>query len=152
MSRAVSPVVGVVTLIALTVLLTVTLLGTAALELSEPGPTVSLAVSVDAGADRIELTHQGGEKLDVVELELHIAVEGEPLRHQPPVPFFAADGFESGPEGAFNSASENSLRAGERTSLAVAATNRPLIQPGATVTVRLTVGETLVYDDDVTAR
>lgn len=151
MPRAVSPVVGVVTLVGITVLLSVTLLGTAAMDLSQPGPTASLAVSVDAATDRIELSHRGGNELAVAEMEIHVTVDGEPLRYQPPVPFFAADGFESGPVGAFNSASTDTLRAGERTSFAVATTNAPAIHQGSTVSVRVTVRERVVYDGETTA-
>lgn len=152
MPRAVSPVVGVVTLVGLTVLLSATLLASATVDVADPGPTAALAVSADADADRIVLSHEGGDDVDVTEMDLHVAVDGEPLRHQPPVPFFAARGFESGPEGAFNTASENLLRAGEETSLAVAATNSPAIRHGATVRVRVTVRETTVYDGETTAR
>lgn len=149
--RAVSPVVGVVTLAGLTVLLSATLLGTAALEPSQPGPTTSLAVSVDASADRIELAHRGGDALDVTEMDVRVTVDGDELRHQPPVPFFAADGFESGPEGVVNSASSNRFRAGEQTSFVVASTNSPEIRNGVTVSVRVTVEGTVLYEAQTTA-
>lgn len=151
MTRAVSPVVGVATLVGLTVLLSATLLGTTAVELDDPAPTATLSVSVDGGSDRIELVHRGGDELDVSEMDVHVAVDGEALRYQPPVPFFAARGFESGPAGAFNSASSDVLHTGERTSVAVASTNEPEIWSGATVTVRVTVGDAVVYDEEATA-
>lgn len=137
MSRAVSPVVGVVTLLAMTIVLSATLLGATAVDLSTPGPIASLDLTADASADRIELVHRGGETLDISTLRVKVSVDGDPLDYQPPVPFFAAKGFRSGPEGAFNPASSNRLQAGEQTSFAVASTNAPEITSGATVSVTL---------------
>lgn len=152
MSRALSPVIGVVTLVAVTLLLSVTLLGTTAVELSEPAPNAALSVSVDAGADRIELSHRGGDDLDVTELTVHITVDGEALRYQPPVPFFASRGFRSGPEGAFNSASPNTFRPGQETSFEVATTNTPEIHSGSTVSVRITVDDNVLFEGETTAK
>jgi flagellin-like protein len=151
MSRALSPVIGVVTLVAVTVLLSVTLLSVAAVEVSDPAPNTALTVSVDAGADRIELSHRGGDELDVDEMTVHVTVDGEALRYQPPVPFFASRGFRSGPEGAFNSASPNEFRAGQETSFEVATTNNPKIHSGSTVFVRITVDDSVLFEGETTA-
>lgn len=152
MSRALSPVIGVVTLVAVTLVLSVTLLSATAIEVSEPAPNAALTVSVDATADRIELSHRGGDELDVAEMTVHITVDGEALRYQPPVPFFASRGFKSGPEGAFNSASSNRFRAGQQTSFAVAATNSPEIHSGSTVSVQITIDDTVLFKGETTAK
>lgn len=152
MSRALSPVIGVVTLVAVTLLLSVTLLGATALEVSEPAQNAALTVSVDAGTDSIQLSHRGGDELDVTELAVHITVDGEALRYQPPVPFFASRGFNSGPEGVFNSASSNTFRAGQQTSFEVATTNSPEIDSGSTVSVRITVDDHVLLEEETIAR
>lgn len=151
MSRAVSPVVGVVTLLGITVLLSVTLLGTAAVGPVDPAPTVSLELTVDATTDRIELSHRGGEELDISALSLRVSVDGEPLEYQPPAPFFAARGFHSGPEGALNTASPDRFETGEQTSFEVASTNSPAIGRGSTVSVRVLHQNATVVELETTA-
>ncbi len=137
-SRAVAPVVAACTLVAVTVLLAVSI-GTAALAVqppAEPAPA-SLSLSVDAGSDRIALVHRGGAALNVSRLSVAVTVDSDPLARQPPVPFFAAHGFRSGPTGPFNSAASARWTAGERATLRLASTNEPPIDPGDEVTVRL---------------
>lgn len=151
MSRAVSSVIGVVLLVALAVVLSATVLAGASVSMPESSPTASLDIAVDASADSIELSHRGGDPLDVADLDVQVRIDGEDLRHQPPVPFFAAHGFESGPEGAFNSASENTLRAGETTSFRLAKTNEPQLDAGVAVTVQITAGNSVIYDGTTTA-
>ena len=149
-SRALTPV-AVVLLVAVTVLLAVGV-GTATLEvaqLSSPAPTATIAL--DATADRVVLTHRGGDPIDVGELRVVVAVNGEPLRNQPPVPFFSAPGFESAPTGAFNSATADAWRVGETASFRTAGTNEPAIAPGDTVMIRLSVDGYSVADLEVTA-
>lgn len=102
-------------------------------------PTAAVTLSVDAGRDRLVLTHRAGEPLDVARLDVRVRVDGRPLAHQPPVPFFAAEGFRSGPTGPFNSRAEGAWTAGERAGLRLAATNRPGVRPGSRVTVVLAV-------------
>lgn len=136
--RANASVVGV----ALLVLAAVALAGMigvalADVELPSRSPSAVLALSADADADRIELVHRSGEDLDVRELELRVTVDGEPLAHQPPVPFFSARGFESGPTGAFNSAADPRLESGETASFALASTNDPRLSPGSEVEVAI---------------
>lgn len=138
--RAVSPVVGVVVVVALTVVLAATVgamvIGTSAPDHETP---VRFSVSVEATADRIAVTHEGGGAVDPTALDVSITVDGEPLDHQPPVPFFAAKGFVSGPTGPFNSATTDTWTAGETGTLELASTNDPLIAEGETV--RVTVVE-----------
>jgi FlaG/FlaF family flagellin (archaellin) len=152
MARAVSSVVGVALLVALTVVFSVSLLGLVETDRPAPPPTASLSVTADGSTDQIILSHQAGDELDVTEIDLYITVEGQPLRHQPEVPFFAAEGFISGPEGPFNTASPDSFRAGQTATLALAATNDPLFDPGDSVTVRVTTARGTVADKTVTAQ
>jgi FlaG/FlaF family flagellin (archaellin) len=134
----VTPVVGVVLLVALTVVLAATV-GAGALALSDPPapsePTV-LSLSADAGG-RVALTHEAGAPLAVESVSVRVSVDGEPLHHQPPVPFFAATGFEGGPTGPFNVAADDRWEAGETASFEVAGTNAPTPSPGATLEVRV---------------
>lgn len=151
MARAVSSVVGVALLIGLTVVFSMTLLGLVDTDRPAPTPTASLSVSADATADRIAISHEAGDELDVSELKLYITVDGKALQHQPPVPFFAADGFVSGPEGPFNTASPDSFRAGMTGTLVLATTNDPRIEPGDTVTVQVSTDRGIIHDETVTA-
>lgn len=143
--RGVSPVVAVVLLVGVTVVVAAAvgtaLLGQAA-ALGDPAPRASL--SITASGDRISVVHESGDALDVRDLRLRISVNGTPLTHQPPVPFFSARGFEPGPTGPFNSASDPAWTAGEVASVRVAETNQPTIRPGAPVTVDLYDGDALV--------
>lgn len=95
------------------------------------------AFSLSATGDRLAVTYERGPTLDAPTLRLRIAVDGEPLAFQPPLPFFAARGFRSGPTGPFNVAGDGVWSAGETATLAVAGTNDPELEPGRTVTVRL---------------
>jgi hypothetical protein len=107
--------------------------------LPDPAPTAALALRADAATDGLTLTHRGGDTLDVRALDLRIRVAGRPLRHQPPSPFFAAEGFRSGPTGPLNPATDRRWTAGERARLRLASTNAPLLAPGDRVTVTLRV-------------
>jgi hypothetical protein len=108
------------------------------------------ALSLSVHGDTLAFGHRGGPTLAVADLRLVVRVDGTPLRHQPPVPFFAARGFRAGPTGPFNSASDGRWSPGERASLTLASTNSPAIEPGDTVTVRAVVdGRTVAT---VTAR
>lgn len=149
--RAVSSTVGVTLLLVVTVLLAATV-GSVALA-SVPEETVSsttaatpVALSVSAADDRLSFTHRAGRPLDVDALTFHVAVDGTPLAHQPPVPFFSATGFRAGPTGPFNVASDGTWSVGETAAFRVASTNSPSLEPGARVTVRVAT------DDRVVAR
>jgi len=140
MDRATSPVVGVALLLALSVV-AATAVGTAAVALDTPPdpPMASFSLTVDAADDSLTLRHRGGESVATDDLTLRVTVEGEPLRHQPPVPFFAATGYRSGPTGPLNSGADPRWSAGERATLRLAGTNAPLPETGDRVTARLLV-------------
>lgn len=147
MTRALTPVVGAALLVVVTVVLAglagIVVLGS---EPAESTPHARLSVSADAAADRIAVTHEGGETLSTKSLTVRIEIDGQPLAHQPPVPFFAARGFVSGPTGPFNLAAEEAWTAGETATLELASTNAPLMDPGSTVAV------TVATDRGVIAR
>lgn len=102
--RAISSVVGLVCLLAVTVVLAATV-GAVAPATSTSSPTIATFEASAEPTGEIRVAHRGGDAIDPETIELHISVDGEPLAEQPPVPFFSARGFESGPTGAFNSAS-----------------------------------------------
>ena len=137
--RAVSPALGAVVLVGITVataaVLGTALLGQAAALTAGPPPTASFDVAAEG--DRITLSHDGGEAVDVGALRVRISVDGEALTHQPPVPFFAAEGFHGGPTGPFNPERDDEWVVGESTTLRVAGTNDPTLEPGARLTVEL---------------
>jgi len=138
-ARALAPVAGVL-LLAITVVLAggvVTVALGAPAESAEPAPTTSLSLS--ATGDRIALSHRGGDALNASELDVRVRVDGEPLARQPPVPFFSAAGFRPGPTGAFNAASDDEWRVGGSASFRVAGTNDPVLEPGRTVVVEVSV-------------
>ena len=139
--RAVSSVVGTVVLLGVVVVGATAVF--AAVPAGEPAtvPTARLDLTAEAGPDRVALTHEGGDTLAVGALNLTVRVGGEPVAHQPPVPFFAATGFESGPTGPFNSAHDGRWRAGGTAAVVLASTNTQL-DPGdsVSVTVRTDTG------------
>jgi FlaG/FlaF family flagellin (archaellin) len=136
-TRALTPVLGIALLTLVTVLAAAAVgaglsgIGPA----GETPPRVSLSASANASVDRITLAHTGGDVVSVSRLRVRITVDGQRLTHQPPVPFFAATGFESGPTGPFNTAADGQWAAGERATLTLASTNSPQLTPGATVRV-----------------
>lgn len=139
-----SAAVGVPILVGVTVVLAA-VVGVMALGFTPPGASETVALSADATTDgRIEVTHRSGAPINVTDVSLRIEVGGEPLAHQPPVPFFSATGFAPGPTGAFNDAGDTVLEAGERASLEVAGTNDPALTEGTTVRIRFVRGETQI--------
>ena len=138
MARAATPVVGVVLLVAVTVL-AASLVGTAVLVAEAPTePTqVALSLSVDASTERLRLTHRSGRSLNASRLSVTVTVDGDPLVEQPPVPFFAASGFRGGPTGPFNSGGDPRWTAGERAGFRLASTNAPAIDDGDVVMVTI---------------
>lgn len=145
--RANASVVGVVLLVLAAVALT-GMVGVALSEVELPSgsPNAVLDLSADAETERVELVHRAGDDLDVREVDLRVSVDGEPLAHQPPVPFFSAYGFESGPTGAFNPAADSSLSPGDATSFTLASTNDPSISPGSEVEVVIYVHDYRVVE------
>jgi hypothetical protein len=107
--------------------------------LPDPAPTAALALRADAATDGLTLVHRAGDAVDVRAVDLRVRVAGRPLRHQPPTPFFAAEGFRSGPTGPLNPATDPRWTPGERARLRLASTNAPLLDPGDRVTVTLRV-------------
>ena len=101
--RAVAPVIGVVLLVALTVVTAAAVGAVVAVDI--PGETTVVTFGLEAASDgEIQLLHRGGDAVDPDSLRVRVRVNGDPLAEQPPVPFFSARGFESGPTGPFNSA------------------------------------------------
>lgn len=151
-SRGVSSVLGVVLLTALAVGLA-TAVGAAALSLDAGAstPMVALAADAEAGTDRVTLVHRGGDALSAAALRVEIAVDGEPLQYQPPVPFVGARGFRGAPAGPFNAAGDGRWTAGERASVRIAATNDPTLSPGDTLRIRVWADDAPVADLTVTA-
>lgn len=150
--RGVSPVLGTCLLVVLTVLL-VASMGAVMLGpdgRSEP-TTLRVSASADATADRITLTHEGGDTIDPTTLELRVTIDGTPLDHQPPVPFFAARGFRSGPTGPFNAATDGAWTAGETGSIQLASTNAPTLRAGDRVEFTLLAGEDVLATVETTA-
>ncbi len=139
--RAVSSVVGTVVLLGVVVVGATAVFAAVPTGEPTPVPTARLGLTAEAGPDRVALTHEGGDSLSVSALTVTVRVGGEPVAHQPPVPFFAATGFESGPTGPFNSAHDGRWRAGETAAVVLASTNTQL-DPGdsVSVTVRTDTG------------
>ncbi|WP_115864683.1 type IV pilin [Halorussus litoreus] len=151
-SRALSPVLGVVLLLVVTVALA-GVVATAALDASMPSspPNAAVDLRVDADANRLTFVHRGGDALDVTAVTVRVRIDGTSLAVQPPVPFFSADGFRPGPTGPFNSGSGSEWTAGERTSFRLAGTNEPAISPEATVAVTLSLDGTVIAELEETA-
>ena len=150
--RGASTTVAVVVLCGVTVILGATVAGglTGLSERAEPTPRAAVSLSVDD--ETLTLTHNHGDPLDMRSLRMVVSVNGEPLQHQPPVPFFSASGFDPGPTGPFNSASDSEWTVGESASLTLAGTNSPTIKPGSTVRVELYQDDTRIVTSETTAR
>ena len=151
MSRALSPVIGVLVLTALTVVLAASVGAVVATEPVDPAPVADLRVSVDAGADQLTVRHAGGDAIPTDILRVRLRVAGTPVTHQPPVPFFAARGFRSGPTGPFNPAAAGPWTAGETATLRLASTNSPGIDAGDPVHVTVATDGALLVDRTVPA-
>ncbi|MEM4781004.1 MAG: type IV pilin N-terminal domain-containing protein [Halalkalicoccus sp.] len=137
MARGISPVIGVVLLVACTVALSVTVGAMAyAYEPVEPASAVVVAGEADAERDRITLTLDGGGPLDVRDLTVLVEIDGTELETQPPVPFFGSSGF-SYAFGPFNPSAEPVWERGESAGFALASTNDPVLESGSTVEIRI---------------
>jgi len=145
--RAVSPVLGVVSLLVVTAVLAGAI-GAVALgtPVQTDSPRAAIDLRLDAEENRVTLVHRGGDALDVTALSVRVRIDGTALDTQPPVPFFAAEGFRPGPTGPFNTAADQRWTAGETASFAVAGTNDPSISRGATVTVVLSTDSAVVAE------
>jgi flagellin-like protein len=142
--RAASPVIAIVLLIGITVVAAAAL-GVTVFDMfsTEPLPQATFTLSADSTTQTITLTHRGGTALDPASLRLRIAVDGEPIAHQPPIPFFSSEGFMSGPTGPFNSADEGKWIAGQSASVQLASTNTQF-SAGSVITIRLYVDDYLL--------
>lgn len=149
--RAVTPVVGIALLLVVTAVLAGTLVLAVDRAPSEPPPSAAFDATADAGTDRIAVTHLSGDAVDTRSVEIEVTVDGTPLARQPPVPFFAADGFRSGPTGPFNPAGGTTWRAGTTASFRLATTNAPRIDPGDRIRIRVYAGDALVGAASTTA-
>ncbi len=151
-NRSIAPIVGVLVLVALTVCLgSVVAIAVTSIGTSEPPPRAVLALHVSSETGTITLEHRHGEVLDVTDLDVHVTVDGEPLAEQPPVPFFAADGFRGGPTGPFNAEAEPRWGPGETATVRVAATNAPSIEAGDRVVVTISVAGNRLAQLETTA-
>lgn len=92
---------------------------------------------------QVTLTHASGDTLDVRRLTVRLAVDGEPLDHQPTVPATGMTGYDGAPEGPFNSgSSDHDWSAGEIAGFEIAeTTNAPQPAVGDRITVRLFVND-----------
>lgn len=139
--RGVSPVIGTVVLIALTICLVAAVavgLGSMA---STPAPTHTAAFDLSANeADQsVAIRHVAGDSIDVRELSVRVTVGGTSLKHQPSVPFFSEVGFDGGPTGPFNERADSTWSAGETAEFRLARTNEPSIDAGDQVVVTLVI-------------
>ncbi|MFP8951702.1 type IV pilin N-terminal domain-containing protein [Natrialbaceae archaeon A-arb3/5] len=139
-SRGISPLVGTVALLVVTVcLIAVLAAGVTAWSIEQPAPTATFDLSVDSDNSRVAIDHRAGDAIDVRELSLSIAVDGTDLSSQPPVPFVGAEGFNGTPNGPFNAKADSTWRSGEQASVDLAADNEPSIESGEPVSVALAV-------------
>lgn len=152
--RGIAPLVGVALLVFVSVALAAVVAGgLAAVDADDPPAAATLEVDADADADRIAVTHGGGDAIDPAAVSLHVEIDGEELARQPPVPFFSTRGFEPGPGGPFNSGWHGDWAAGGTASLRIAATNEPGgIDEGETVRVVVKVDGRVLADQRAVAR
>jgi len=147
-SKASVPLLGAVLMVGVTVLLAgvVTVVATGMIS-TDSGTSITIDVSADGSTGQVTIEHVSGRSLDVRQLTIEVAVDGESLAHQPPVPFYAAEGFAGFPNGPFNPAADPAWTAGETAGFEVAATtNHPSLTAGAELTV------TIIRDDQIVAR
>lgn len=152
--RAVAPVLASALLVVIVVSMSVAV-GATALSITapEPVPSASVSMTVDAGdLQRIAITLERGEPLDVDDLTLEIAIDGEPLAHQPPVPFFQTTGFRPGPTGPFNYGSNGVWEVGETGSFRLDGSNEPSLTSGSRVELRIFLDGTVVASAETRAR
>lgn len=152
-TRGVSPVVGVVALIALTVCLgAVVAAGVGSWSIESGAPTAAFDLAADASTSTITIEYVAGDAIDVEALSVTVAVDGTDLASQPPVPFVGADGFDGAPSGPFNAKADRTWRSGTTAGIAVAETNSPEIERGDPVTVTLVVDDRRIATVETTAQ
>lgn len=89
----------------------------------------------------VTLEHTGGPAIDVRRLDVIVTVDGTRPTYQPPVPFFSARCFYSGPRGPFNSASDPAWTTGKIASFTVAGSNEPMLREESEVVVELLIDD-----------
>lgn len=77
---------GAPVVLALAAVVGVTVGGAAAGTLPADRPTAALTLTVDAGANRLVLTHRAGDPLTPERLVVRVRIDGRPLAEQPPIP------------------------------------------------------------------
>ncbi|WP_226004450.1 type IV pilin N-terminal domain-containing protein [Natrinema salinisoli] len=151
--RGVSPILGVVLLLALTVCLaTVVAVAIGGWSPESPGPNATFELSADADGSSIVLEHVAGDPIDVEALSVTVAVNGTELSAQPPIPFVGANGFRGTPDGPFNARSGSEWTPGEEAGVSVADTNTPTLEAGDSVAVTLVVDGRRIAELETTAR
>ncbi len=132
--------IGLTLLIGLTVTLG-TIVGVGLVDVApqtgRPAEPVVISVTATAEESVLRFRHEAGPPIDVRTVSLRVTIDGTPVTHQPPIPFFAATGFAPGPTGPFNPAADPHWSVGERASLRLAATNHPPLHPGSVVAVTI---------------
>lgn len=139
-NRAVAPVIGIVLLLALTVICAgaIALFVTGMTDLRST-PTVVIEGTVDTAENNITLVHVSGDPITVEHLDIRITIDDEPLQHQPPVQSTSATGFSTGPSGPLHKWGGDTWSPGESSVISIAHTsNYPLPHPDARVEVSLT--------------
>lgn len=148
MARGYTPV-AVVLVLAITVVAAGSVLYALPSTPGEPPP--NRAVAMDASNDgSVTLTLVSGPDVDVRDLDVTVTVDGEQLARQPPVPFFSATGFVSGPTGPFNTAADPAWTVGESASFRVGSTNDPAVAAGDDIEVTLYVDGSVVAGAETT--
>ncbi|MDZ7746704.1 MAG: type IV pilin N-terminal domain-containing protein [Halobacteriales archaeon] len=151
-TRAVAPALGAICLLAVTLLTTVSV-GATAMAFSPAEPIPQAAFDLSATADGgLTFVHAGGETVQTDRLSVHLSVDGEPVTHQPSIPFVGSHGYVGSPTGVFNAASDGRWTAGERATLRLAATNAPELRDGSTVRAVLRTERGVVARLSTTAR
>lgn len=136
--RSIAPVVGVLALLALTVILgAVVAVGVTSFDAGGDPSAAVVSVSAESATNGIRLEHRYGDALDVTDLAIVVSIAGDRLETQPPVPFFQADGFQGGPTGPFNERADPGWQVGETAGFEIASTNEPTIDPGDDVVVTI---------------
>ena len=144
MSRAVAPVFATILLVAI-VTVTAGVVSVMAVEFTStiseettavPG-AIGASVELEATGQTLQFTNTGTETLDIDEVALKISVSDQPLAFQPTIPYFSTTGFEPGPSGPFNSASNMTWEPGQKATITVANTNEPVPTVGDSVTVEV---------------
>jgi FlaG/FlaF family flagellin (archaellin) len=151
--RAVSTIPAIVLLTLLTIALGVGIAATSQQVHAaghDPCQATPIAVGFTVDGPVLRVTHLAGPPLSLDNATTTITVDGDPLRHQPPLPFFAARGFQAAPTGAFNSGSDGTFSVGEDASMQIAQTNHPWPDRGSAV--RLMIRSHGCTTIDVSAR